>query len=569
MGRTHHALLCLSLSACGGTTVVAPSDGATAVDAATDARTDTPAPADAGCGTAAPTDPLVARTELGLLRGAMSEESLAWLGVPFTEPPTGALRWRPPVEPTRCWGAVREATTWAPRCPQIPQQQGQPFDPNAPVVGQEDCLTLNVWRPANAPADAALPVMVFIHGGGNSVGYAGEVTPNGVRLYDGSRLAARGNVVVVTVEYRIGALGYMLHPGLEAEPDGAPGNLGLLDQIAALRWVQRNIRGFRGDPARVMVFGESAGAVNVCALVASPRAAGLFSRALMQSGSCFATIPTDVARAQAETFAQRTNCAAAPDVPACLRALSAEAVVRALAGPVNVSGLETGGARWGPIVDGRVLTMRAYDLIAAGQHNRVPAVVGHNTEEVGATVPAIANEAAYRAALTTAFGAVLAEQILQRYPVSRYNTPRGALVQALTDARFGCQARMTARALARGQPGVASHRYLFAQPFESGGTARLLGAFHGLELLWVFQNGARGMNPPTENELAVERALLGYWTRFAATGDPNGGADPPWARYATGEPLLRIAATSQEVRGWRTEECDYIDSVVQVMTPVP
>jgi para-nitrobenzyl esterase len=164
----------------------------------------------------------------------------------------------------------RDATMWAPSCPQIPQQQGQPFDPMAPMEGQEDCLTLNVWRPANAPADAALPVMVFVHGGGNTVGSASNLSPAGTRIYDGTRLAARGNVVVVTIQYRIGALGWLVHPALEGEMGASAGNLALLDQVAALRWVQRNIRSFRGDPARVMLFGESAGAVNTCALVASP-----------------------------------------------------------------------------------------------------------------------------------------------------------------------------------------------------------------------------------------------------------------------------------------------------------
>lgn len=569
--RPSLAILALALPACGGAGSSALTDASPATDARADvtAATDAAAP-DAGCGVAPSADPLAATTERGVARGAMSEESVAWLGIPFAEPPTGARRWRPPVEPAQCWGASREFTQWAPSCPQIPQRQGQPFDPSAPVVGQEDCLTLNVWRPANAPADAALPVMVFVHGGGNTVGSAGETAPAGYRIYDGSRLASRGNVVVVTVQYRIGALGSLLHPGLESEEGNTPGNLGLLDLIAGLRWVQRNIRSFRGDPARVMVFGESAGSVNTCALVATPRAAGLFSRALMQSGSCLSTIPGEAARAQAMTFAERAGCASAPDVTACLRALSAEAAVRALSGAVNVSGLDAGGPRWGPTIDGRVLTARAYDLIAAGTHNRVPAVVGHNTEEAGASVPAIPTEMAYRTALTTAFGARVGEELYQRYPVSRYGTPRAALVQALTDARFGCQARMTARALVRGAPAVPAYRYLFAQPYESAGAAvRALGAFHGVELLWVFQNATRGMTAPSASELAVERALLGYWTRFAATGDPNGGGDLPWPRYATGEALLRIASPLAEERAWRNDICDYVDAVVGVTTPVP
>lgn len=566
--RALHPILFLSLAAaCSETTTATPGDASTPSDVTPSDAT----PADGGCNVPSPpNDPLVARTDRGLVRGSMSESALGWLGIPFAEPPTGARRWSPPVEPAACWTGVREATQWAPACPQIPQQQGQMFDPDAGVVGQEDCLTLNVWRPANAAADAALPVMVFIHGGGNTVGSASETSQNGQRIYDGARLASRGDVVVVTLQYRIGPLGFLVHPALEAEADNAPGNLGTLDQIAALRWVQRNIRAFRGDPARVMVFGESAGAVNTCTLLATPRAQGLFTRAAIESGSCYASIPVESARAQGMTYAERAGCTNATDVATCLRGLSAEAALRALPSVVNVSGLEAANARWGPVVDGRVLPGRPYDRIVAGEHHRVPVVVGHNTEEVGLSVPAVMTEEMARAMLTQAFGAAVAQQLMQRYPASQYATPRAALVQALTDARFGCQARLSARALARGQPGVGVYRYLFAQPLESAGAlVRALGAWHGVELASVFQTFGRGMATPTENELAVERAVLGYWTRFAATGDPNGGSDARWAPYATGEPLLRIAAPSREERGWRNAECDYVDSVVQVMSPVP
>ncbi len=570
--RISWSLAPLGLLACSGTTTPAPSDAGAA-----DAAADTPAPTDApaGCTVAESSDPVVLRTDRGLVRGVMDDGSLRWLGIPYAEPPTGSRRWRPPAPISACWTEARDATQWAPACPQIPQQQGQPFDPMAPLVGQEDCLTLNVWRPASAASDASLPIMVFVHGGGNVVGSAGESNAAGLRLYDAARLAARGNVVVVTVQYRLGALGWLVHPALEAEEGGAAtaSNLALRDMAEALRWVQRNARALRGDPARVMVFGESAGAVNTCTLVASPLAAGLFSRAGMQSGSCGggAGVILDAARAQGMRYASEAQCASSPDVPSCLRGLSLETVMRTLPAAVNVSGLDPSTVRWGPVVGAAGLPEVPVEAMAAGRHNRVALLVGHNTEEVGLTVPAVPTEAAYRNALVQLGGASFADGVMAQYPVSRYGTPRAALVQALTDARFGCQARLAARAGARGNGAMpGTYRYLYAQPLE-GGTpvVRALGAWHGVELFYVFQNTSRGGYTPTAGDRAVEGSLLGYWTRFAASGDPNGAGAPEWPAYATGEPLLRIAPAPEVVRGWRTAECDGWDALSRVSVPAP
>ncbi|MFO0629110.1 MAG: carboxylesterase family protein [Polyangiales bacterium] len=546
------------LAACSSTTTPATSDASLrdAVADLTDASGDA-----GGCTVALPSDPLLARVENGLLRGAVEGESRRWLGIPFAAPPVGALRWRPPAPVEACWQTPRDATAWAPACPQVPQSQTTPFDPNAPIVGQEDCLTLNVWRPAQ-DAPAPRPVMVFIHGGGNVVGSAGE-TSNDQRLFEASRLSARGDVVVVTLQYRLGPLGWLSHRAL----DGAT-NLALLDQIAGLRWVQRNIAAFGGDPARVMVFGESAGAVNTCALLASPPAAGLFSRAAMESGSCTYTQSAQDAAAQGDRFVQAAGCAAAADPAACLRALPVEQVLRALPAPVTISGLgaaET--ARWGPVISPATLPERPYDALLAGRHHRVPILVGHNTEEVGLAVPAIATEEAYRATLATLVGAAAADRIASIYTVARFRTPRAALVQVLTDARFGCQARAAARAAHAG--GSPTWRYLFAQPLESAAPAvRALGAWHGLELLYVFQHMARFGGAVAPGDLAAERIVLGAWTRFAATGDPGG--DTAFPRYARGmEPTLRIASTAAVEAGWRNAECDGWDTALMITPPAP
>jgi len=560
-------LLAMPLLGCSSTTVTPPAADASS-DAADAARADVADAPDAAsaCDPPAPNDPLVARTDRGLVRGTADGESLRWLGIPFAEPPTGARRWRPPEPVAACWSEPRAATDWAPACPQIPQQQGVAFDPMAPMQGEEDCLTLNVWRPANAPANAELPVMVFVHGGGNVVGSAGETNATGARIYDASRLASRGNVVVVTVQYRIGPLGWLVHPALEAEPGGAV-NLALLDQIAALRWVQRNVRAFRGDPARVTLFGESAGAVNTCALLASPQAAGLFARAAVESGSCIAVQAIADARAQGQRFATAASCGTGADAAQCLRALPVDAVLRALPAPVSIAGLDGAmTARWGPVVAAPTLPERPYDAMLAGRQNRVPLIVGHNTEEVGLSVGAVPTEEAYRQILVNAGGAAFATNVMTLYPVSRFGTPRNALVQALTDARFGCQARASARAHLRG--GGAVWRYLFAQPLESGtATVRALGAWHGLELAYVFQNLNR-LPTPAANDLAVERSVLGFWTRFAATGSPEGGGDM-WPAYGSGEPLLRIQPTLAVERNWRNTECDGWDRVIMVMPPAP
>lgn len=565
--------LAVVASACSETTTGAVADAASDVrsDAAIDVSSDG---GDAArCEGSTPSDPAVVRTDRGLLMGTRDGESLRWLGIPYAEAPTGARRWRPPAEVSACWSTPLDATQWPRACPQIPQRQGQAFDPMAPIEGQEDCLSLNVWRPANAAPEAALPVMVFIHGGGNTVGSASEMTQNGSRLFDGTRLASRGNVVVVTIQYRLGALGWLVHPALEGEPGGSTVNLALQDQIAALRWVQRNARVFRGDPSRVTIFGESAGGVNVCALVGAPGAAGLFSRALVESGSCLAVQTAEAARMQGAMFAEAAGCASAMDVSACLRGLSTEAALRALAAPVSVSGLDATTVRWGPVISMPTLPERPFDAMLAGRHNRVAFMVGHNTEEVGLTVPAIPTAEAYRAALVAVGGAALADAVMMRYPVSAYGTPRAALVQALTDARFGCQARLSARAAARGAMGAMGanvYRYLYAQPFEGGTPAvRALGAWHGLELAYVFQNVATIAPAATANDLATERALLGYWTRFAATGDPNGDGAPMWPTYGAGEPILRINAAPTVERGWRTSECDAWDLVARASAPAP
>jgi para-nitrobenzyl esterase len=258
-----------------------------------------------------------------------------------------------------------------------------------------------------------------------------------------------------------------------------------------------------------------------------------------------------------------TTCASSPDVPACLRALTPEQLIRAF--PVEVSiGTGKQPVSWGPNVDGVVLPLNPLEALRTGVAAPVPVVVGHNTDETNLTMPVVTTEAQYRAFVAAILGPTLAEQVLQRYPVATYGSPRKALVQVTTDATFGCQARMASRAAVIGRPTVPVYRYLFGRA-----PVALRGAFHGSELPYVFQRAALLTPNPAAEDLTVEAAMLGYWTRFAATGDPNGAGALPWPRVSAVEPLQHLDAALTTSSGWRNDECDFWDLVTGTSVPPP
>lgn len=313
-------------------------------------------------------------TERGPVRGVDEGDTWSWKGIPYAAPPVGQLRWRPP-EPPACWSGVLDADAFGPKC----LQRGE----NGEVVGAEDCLTLNVWAPKGDAPEGGWPVMVFVHGGGNVQGSSSETVPGGAPLYDGRFLAQREGVVVVTLNYRLGALGFLAHEALSAESsDGGSGNYGLMDQIAALEWVRDNVAGFGGDPTRVMLFGESASGVDALALLASPLAEGLFRAVLVQSGGARG-LPLDEAEAEGAERVAETSCGDAEDVLACLRDLDGSTIVETMPGVVGIGELELGaGSRvFGPVVDGRVLEQPPLQAVEAGAHHAVPFVVGTNLDE--------------------------------------------------------------------------------------------------------------------------------------------------------------------------------------------
>jgi para-nitrobenzyl esterase len=553
----------LLLAACGGNNAPsAPLDDA-ALDAAPDAAdaldvldvldvAGDDAPNDGGgCDVGVASGPGAVATDRGVVIGARDGATWAYKAIPYAAPPVGALRWKPPQR-AECWSTPRQATAFGPICPQSDAAA------TAPVTGAEDCLQLNVWVPDAGAGAAARPTLVFVHGGGFALGSAAEVQ-QGVRVYDGRALAEKTGAVVVTFNYRLGALGFLAHPLLTGEGGGSSGNYGTLDQVAALAWVQRNAAAFSADPKRVLVFGESAGAVSVCSLVASPLATGLFSAALMESGACTARALT-AAETQGQTVFVAAKCDGAADPLACMRALPADAVVAAVPTKVDIAGKASG---YGAVVDGTALTAMPRDVIAAGAHNHVPIVVGANSDETSRAAPVLADAAAYEAAVRALFPtASVADAVLAQYPASGYPTPRAAFVALTTDSKFVCGARTTLKAFAKGQS-EPLYRYFYTHALEaSTPVVKALGAWHGGELAFVFQNLAIAGYVATAPEHALADAIDGYWGRMAAAGDPSGAGAVAWPRWDASDPYLLLDDVITAGVGVRTAKCDFWDGLL-------
>jgi para-nitrobenzyl esterase len=474
----------------------------------------------------------------GMVQGEIVGRTRRFLGIPFAAPPVGELRWRPPA-PAAPWSGTLQASRFGSSCPQRPSTLGTPSE-------NEDCLYLNVWTPDPAPAEP-LPVMVWFHGGGNEFGSAGDDIPLGLggKIFDGQLLAERRGVVVVTINYRLGKLGFFAHPALAAEDAAYPyaGNQGLLDQRAALEWVRDEILPFGGDPGNVTIFGESAGSVDVCLQIAAPGSRGLFHRAISESGGC--TTRQDSAAegaAAAEQVAAVVGCAGAPDALACLRA-------------VPVGALLDSGVAVGPTVDGGFLPDQPRALFAAGDVARVPYVIGSNADEgtiffLG--VPPVTTEAEYLAALRERYGD-RAEEIAGVYPASRFATPQDPLERAVGDAGLVCGTYDSARRAAAA--GLPVFFYNFGRWVQIPALQPLdLRALHGAEIAYVFGSPP----PPTPDDAALTDAIQGYWTRLARDGDPSGEGAVEWPPYDDASDLrLNLDVPIGVVNGFRRRECEY------------
>ena len=485
------------------------------------------------------------RTTGGVLQGALAGTTTSYKGVPFAAPPVGELRYRPP-RPPACREGVSQAVAYGPPCPQ---------HKDGTLIGSEDCLYLNVWAPSAASAFAR-PVMVFIHGGGHQQGSTSQQLDNGTVLLDGQRLAEHASAVVVTVDYRLGPLGFLAHPALSAEGPEKSGNYGMLDQIESLRWVRDNIASFGGDPTRVMVFGESAGGVSTCRLLASPLAKGLFSSATIESGACVARTLA-AAETQGTQVAQTVGCTDA----ACLRSVS----VAALMATVPELEAETARQTYDGVIDGYALLAAPLDVIEAGDHNHVPVIIGTNTEEQGNAVPLMMTQTQYEAAVAAFAQSVgapgLTSVLLDLYPSTDYASPRAAMVALLSDTKFNCSARKALRALAAAQDEPV-YQYSFAKvPDAATAVQKLVGAFHGIELAYVFDaiSGIAGAE-----DKAVIAAVASAWGAMASSGNPNAGGGLPvmWAPYELAtEAHLRFGDTITTGDHYRTEQCELIATI--------
>lgn len=438
----------------------------------------------------------------------------AFKGIPYATPPVGVRRWRPP-EPHPGWDGRRFAMSFAPECPQLPYPEGSFFDRSI-SPSSEDCLYLNLWT-ASLDPQARRPVMVWIHGGGLTRGSGASP------WYDGAALARKG-VVLVTFNYRLGPFGYLAHPELSREsPEGASGNYGVLDQIAALRWVRDNIARFGGDPGNVTIFGESAGSWSVHQLTATPLAAGLFHKAIGQSGAHAYPIPElDRARYGNPAHEQgglALEDAAGVDSLQALRGLSAHAILGAFE-RADFPAV----AR--PNVDGWVFPEQIVELYRQGRHNRVPLVLGSNADEgtnlARSRIPESA--AAFEAAVRERYGP-LAEGFLQVYDPAGDHV--AAFLASFRDETFTWPMRFWARLAGSHEQNVWLYYFTHQPPGED--TERF-GAYHAAEIRYVFDNVDQGMTP-TATDRALADTMSDYWVNFAATGVPSAPDAPAWPEY--------------------------------------
>lgn len=454
-----------------------------------------------------PSEFSLVKVDGGIVRGVASENMTVFKGIPFAAPPTGDLRWKAP-QPVVPWNGVRDADEFGP----------SPISSMGfPKGASEDCLYLNVWTPAKSRSDK-LPVMVWIYGGGFSMGTSS--------FYDGTAIAQSG-VILVTINYRVGKIGLLAHPDLSAEnPQHVSGNYGILDQIAALKWVQGNIAAFGGDPSKVTIFGESAGAISVSMLCASPLAKGLFRGAISQSGSSFGPIrPVSSPGENMKSLAQAER-----EGVAFASSLGAKSIdeLRSMDASLFAAQSQVTGGAW-PIVDGYVIPDDQYKMYKAGNYNDVALLIGYNSDE-GDSFGFYSDPSEHIAAVRSRYEKY-ADTLLVAYPLGETGVPKSARDLG-RDAAFGWGTWTWGRL-----QNETGHRpvymYYFDQDPAYPADSPKFGhaSPHGQDVDFVFQS----LRNPSESDLALAKYMLGYWTNFAKYGDPNGKGDDPalpaWPRF--------------------------------------
>ena len=479
-------------------------------------------------------DPATVRITQGTLHGLVAPDHRTFSGIPYAAPPTGDRRWRAPG-PAPVWTGLRDATEPGSPCPQL--DGGGPGRPPE-QIGSEDCLFLNVTTPATRPAER-LPVVVWIHGGGFVQGAGSD--------YDLTRMATQGKVVTVTLNYRLGALGYLDHPAMK---DPYEGNYALADQQAALRWVQRDIAAFGGDPGNVTIAGQSAGGFSVCAHLAAPGSRGLFQKAIVQSGPCGNPFVTrTVARQRATKIAADLGCGTR--TLACLRARPVAELLPLGSDQVFTATARIGDMPWIFTAGTPALPVQPLEALSHGTAARVPLIQGNTRDEMRPFV-AVQFDAQGRPVTAQQYPQILAQlfgdgarAVLERYPAGEH--PSLALAGVLTDwgGKLGACSQLPANdAAARRAPVYA---YEFAESSDQQIADFPLGAGHAAELPYLMDGpGAAPAFSPAQRELS--RDMIAYWTRFAATGDPNAPGLPHWTGYRSGGPVLSLAAGPHAIR---------------------
>ena len=484
-------------------------------------------------------NPLLVVIDSGPLIGHMRPGSREFLGIPFAAPPLGPLRFRAPAPVVR-WSTPRDATSRGPACP-------QPKTNDVIRQTDEDCLNLNVWVPDGG--GERLPVLVWLHGGGY---YSGSGADG---LYDGALLATEAKAIVVTVNYRLGPLGFLSHRALAKEANvPVSASMGILDQRAALAWVQRNIAAFGGAPEQVTLFGESAGAASVCTHLASPKSLGLFSRAIMQSGACSDAFYFDgaAAEAQGDALADAVGCTG-PQTLECLRGKSANELVSAL--PIKRGLLLRPGIWWGPVADGIELPTLPLTALRRGAFAKVPLIIGWNRDEGMLFTHALkeVSGSELKGFLADVFGAAAAAAVPSRYP---REPPKDSLAAVVTDGIFACNARRVARVVAK--QNVPVFLYEFSHPLDDP-RPHSFGATHTVELWFVFGNADLGVGL-SDAERPLSQSVMQAWGRFARGGNPSGGAFG-WPRYTlAGDQQLIIDTQPSIGSHLKQAECDLWDS---------
>jgi para-nitrobenzyl esterase len=512
---------------------------------------------------AAQSSATVASFDAERFRGALADSVMVFRGVPYAAAPVGVRRWQPPARrvasTTR---AVRDANTFGPACPQTPglvnfyrniaAAFGRADSVRLPALrSSEDCLTLNVWAPTGSRRRAPAPVMVWIHGGSNLFGESSSA------VYNGAALARRG-VVVVSINYRLGALGFMALPELSKEsPSHASGNYALLDQIAALQWIKRNIGAVGGDTSRVTLFGESAGAIDIMHLMASPLARGLFHRAIAESGAPMGALPTlTVAEASGVALARALGIDSSANQLDALRRMPADEVVAA-----SMRIIAANPALASPVVDGHVLIESTGKAFDQGRVAAVPLLLGSNALEMSTLrsyVPVFERTVpAYTAWIRRTFG-IAAPRALSLYPVAADSLVERTLLQATTHLYMTCPTRFAARGAARATNPV--YLYQFTRVIPGGES---LGAYHSAEIGYVF--GTKESWLPVEPvDYELSGRMMTYWTQFAATGNPNVAGLTDWPQYSeTGDRHLELGTTVRSGDGLTRETCDLVQTVLR------